>query len=322
MIIFGVVIQKSTNDKKEYYETTSGRVIYLTEKRDEDGTVYYPTYGYTVDGIDYECQSGVGSSSAPSIGTIGTVWYDPEYPDESFTGEEESGGIFAVIIGIAFTLVALAMLAVVTARTVRFSNFLVGFCVGSFFITFAVYFCVFSRDTVGFGVRAFLALLGIVGVFLVYAGIHDLIRPDKPLIHTAAGAANTVPESQRVQEARDIPSRVQGDAWQQQPEYVEYKEPLPQNGFDEFMEDHREDIGRVTNAISKGQVTLGHIIGIGAGAVFIISGISKMWPMILKIVAGGPVIAYGTMIVFYLAFVITGVTVIVKCVKSIGGNKK
>ena len=93
MIIYGVYTEISLLKKKTSYTKIEGRISSYTSttETDSDGTstTYYPVYSYRVQDIDYSIK-GAGSSDAPKVGKIITIYYNPENIADAICEEDEN----------------------------------------------------------------------------------------------------------------------------------------------------------------------------------------------------------------------------------------
>jgi hypothetical protein len=58
-----------------------GEVLSVSQERGDDGPMYRPTYGYQVDGLDYQLESSMRSSSRPRIGSEVEISYSAADPN-------------------------------------------------------------------------------------------------------------------------------------------------------------------------------------------------------------------------------------------------
>lgn len=291
LVIFGVVLKSMKNEKKEYFQTTDGWITDVEWRSDEDGTTYYPVYSYSVDGNEYKLESSTGYGSEPAIGTRYTVWYDPGAPYDAFVDGDAVGDGLPVVIGIMFIGVAGGMIVSTYVRNARLNRLLFGILVGVAFMAIPFLFCVIAPDRVGTLVRTFLTLFGLVGAFIVFAGIHDFFRPDKPLIHTGGAVENDTAETS------------------------EYASQVY-----EFVDDHKETIDKVTNVVAKGHMMLGLVIGTIAGVGFVIAGLVGIIIKVSSIISGGLLVPQLMMLGFNIVFIIVGVVLMVKSIKAMRGR--
>jgi Protein of unknown function (DUF3592). len=79
----------------------------VPDRGSKGGTVYAPTYAYTVKGVDYVHKSNFSSKKCRfSVGQEITILYDPANPDRYYVPEE---GTNVVFIAIFIALGAVAM---------------------------------------------------------------------------------------------------------------------------------------------------------------------------------------------------------------------
>lgn len=289
LVIFGVVLRSRANEKKGYYQTTVGQVTDMESHRSDDGNTYYPVYSYTVDGQEYTLESSTGYGNPPDVGSHDTVWYNPYDPYEAFVGGDEFLNALPMVIGIMFIGIAGGMIASAYIRNVRLNRLLFGIFVGVAFMAIPFLFCVIAPETVGAGVRAFLLLFGLLGAFIVFAGVHDFFRPDKPLIHTGGAATGATSYAETGEDTSDYASQVY-----------------------EFADEHKETIDKVTNAVVKGHMVLGQIIGVIAGAGFALCGLVGIIIEVSSIISGELLVPQLMMMGFNIVFIIVGVILMVK----------
>ncbi|GII60728.1 hypothetical protein Skr01_08130 [Sphaerisporangium krabiense] len=113
----GTALLMSARDFRRIAHRVPGHVVRLRASDGGDGTVYYPTVGFTtLHGQYIEAENGIGSSppAAPVGGRV-TVLYDPERPtrirlEGLWAGGNVIGVVFAVI-GVVFLVVSAAVAA-------------------------------------------------------------------------------------------------------------------------------------------------------------------------------------------------------------------
>lgn len=108
----GVYLTFFASSTGNYDSQTKAYKITVRESYDsDDGTVYYPTYYYNVNGEEYECESKSGSSSYPNE-KKNIVYYDSSNPSKCKTEYEKSTSGFAgiICIGVAVFVLVLAFL--------------------------------------------------------------------------------------------------------------------------------------------------------------------------------------------------------------------
>lgn len=335
LVIFGVVLRSRVNEKKGYYQTTVGQVTDMESYYSDDGNTYYPVYSYTVDGQEYTLESSTGYGDPPDIGSHDTVWYNPYAPYDAFVGGDDIGNSLPVIIGIMFIGIAGGMIVSAYIRNARLNRLLFGIFVGAAFMAIPFLFCVVAPEAVGVGVRVFLLLFGLVGAFIVFAGIHDFFRPDKPLIHTGGAAAGATSHAETGNDAAAVDTLygepgangTTGDdmtgTFRDGSDVYGTSGDTPGASYYasqlyEFSDDHKETIDKVTNVVVKEHMVLGQIIGVIAGAGFALCGLVGVISEVSSIMSGGLLVPQLMMMGFNIVFIIVGVVLMVKSIKSMG----
>lgn len=77
--------------------TTSTKVVVNSHIDNDGGTMYSPTYYYTVNGVDYSCSSNSSSSKNPGTSNK-KVYYDSKNPSRCMTEYSKSSNSFLFII--------------------------------------------------------------------------------------------------------------------------------------------------------------------------------------------------------------------------------
>lgn len=84
MLFFGVRGSWRLHQTTARYRSVDGYFSdYSVYSADRDGTTYRLTYSYTVDGHRYTLSTDYGSGSLPEAGSVKTVLYNPDNPEEA-----------------------------------------------------------------------------------------------------------------------------------------------------------------------------------------------------------------------------------------------
>lgn len=90
IVVYGFK-QKNTKEQKDsYYAQTEGCVVgWRVDEGDRNGEkdTYFSIVEYEVDGVFYQLYSDLGSERREEIGTIRSVRYDPENPQDSYLND-------------------------------------------------------------------------------------------------------------------------------------------------------------------------------------------------------------------------------------------
>lgn len=109
-IIIGSYLIYKDNIKSENYHIIDGKFIGSSVySKDSDGTTYKLTYSYNVNDNEYKLSTNYGSGFIPDIGSIKSIKYNPDNPNEAmFTGLSSS--IFILLAGIFTFLLTTAVI--------------------------------------------------------------------------------------------------------------------------------------------------------------------------------------------------------------------
>lgn len=107
----GVYLTFISGNVNKYDSQTVAYKIDINESRDiDDNVTYYPTYYFSVSGVEYKCEAKSGSSTYPKENK-NKVYYDSNNPEKCSTEYEKSTNTFA---GIICFILALVMLFIFT----------------------------------------------------------------------------------------------------------------------------------------------------------------------------------------------------------------
>lgn len=180
MLFFGISGAVRQDQITKNYDTIDGYFSdYSVYSSDEDGTTYRLTYSYVLNYQEYTVSTDYGVGSIPEPGSVKTIKYNPENPEEAVIVGSNSNG-FLILMGILFTFVPLF----ITYGALTTFGYLQNFPVKIIDIGIGVFFTVMGVGIIylqagGFSIKETVASLSfwiVIPLLFIAVGIYQTVR--------------------------------------------------------------------------------------------------------------------------------------------------